>query len=1247
MALSTLVNATDLAAWADTRDAQEVLPRLVRRLAEQTNASLRKIHFAADESIQLPGYDGETVTDRGTSYVPAGTTAWELGTTSDITKKANSDYRKRTKSPGEIVPATSTFIFVTPRRWPKKEAWAAKKRKEGKWQDVRAFDADDLAQWVERAPAVHYWISIRLGKHPEGAEDVEQFLNSWCHSTTPPLPTKFVLAGRSSTTTAIADAIHTRTPSFAVRAETTLEALGVIAAAILELPDDALSPTLGRALVVHNEESFRELSRSPESMLLIPTFNAPDVGRALAAGHHVIQPIESEYGTNPTAHAVPRIDAEEGARLLHEAGAPEARARELAALARRSFSAFYRKLAVRPETQRPAWSTPTDGATLIPALFLGAWHASKEGDRDALTALAGFSWEAATATLRRWLHESDSPIRQHGDVWFIVAKEDAWLLLGKYVTSDHLERFRKLAVDVLTARDPKFDLSADKQWAASIYGAVLPHSSELRNGIAETVAILGARGDLISHASGASGADFASAIVSGVLEAANADRRIWASISYLLPLLAEAAPDAFLTGVENGLAGDSPVLGQIFTENDTDMFAATPHTGLLWALENVAWSADHLARAANALARLAQLDPGGKLANRPAASLRTIFLPWSPQTSATPERRLKVLNLIRKRTPDVAWKLLLGLLPRTHDTSMPTHKPAWRAWTPDTEPKVTWGQIYESAHEITKRLLQDAGESPQRWLELLPVASSQTPSDRKAILNALYERRERFAARDRAKIWNELRNEVAQHRSFARADWPLREESIAEFEALLPSFEPADVTERWAWLFSHNPHLVNPPSSDFDAQRKAVKELRVKVLTEMFTSGGVDAILNLARVAPVPVEVAITAANAGLLDDAGPQLVRDHLNGTDDVASSFARAFISASIHRHGPAWAFDWAAALPPLSSKQLASVLSFLEPDRKTFEFVEKQSEDVQSAYWKMMLPYRVEECDVAYVAEKLVQNNRPYSALDLLGSQLNFKKPMPMETAARVLERLIAPEPDDERPGQMASYNLPEVLSALGEANELPIDRVARIEFAFVSAISRLQWRPKVLHRALAEDPAFFIHVLSIAYRADGEKQKDLSEHEAARARTAHELLDTWRITPGVNFETWLREARAAAGAVDRLAICDVVIGQMLARVRSTEGQWPPRIVCEVLETTASDHMDNGFSVGVANSRGVFTKSLDEGGRQERGLADRYRDYAAELNDEYPRVAGLLREIATDYERSGRRADTETLLRQDLED
>jgi hypothetical protein len=232
-------------------------------------------------------------------------------------------------------------------------------------------------------------------------------------------------------------------------------------------------------------------------------------------------------------------------------------------------------------------------------------------------------------------------------------------------------------------------------------------------------------------------------------------------------------------------------------------------------------------------------------------------------------------------------------------------------------------------------------------------------------------------------------------------------------------------------------------------------------------------------------------------------------------------------------------------------------------------------------------------------------------------------------------------------MAAHNLTDVLSAVGDAEDLPLDRVARIEFAFISAISRFEWRPKMLHRALADEPTFFIQVLSVAYRGEGEKQQDLSEDQAARAMAAYELLDTWRITPGANFQAWQRDVRTAARAVNRLAVADVVIGQMLARTPAHNGKWPPPAVCEALENAASDDMDRGFSVGVANLRGVVTKSLDEGGRQERALADEYRAHAAAVSDEFPRVAAVLREIATDYERRGRHFDTTTLLRQDLDE
>jgi hypothetical protein len=35
-----------------------------------------------------------------------------------------------------------------------------------KWAGVRAYDADDLITWLERAPSVYLWISEQLGREP-------------------------------------------------------------------------------------------------------------------------------------------------------------------------------------------------------------------------------------------------------------------------------------------------------------------------------------------------------------------------------------------------------------------------------------------------------------------------------------------------------------------------------------------------------------------------------------------------------------------------------------------------------------------------------------------------------------------------------------------------------------------------------------------------------------------------------------------------------------------------------------------------------------------------------------------------------------------------------------------------------------------------------------------------------------------------------------------------------------------------
>src|SRR5262249_21423995 len=160
-------------------------------------------------------------------------------------------------------------------------------------------------------------------------------------------------------------------------------------------------------------------------------------------------------------------------------------------------------------------------------------------------------------------------------------------------------------------------------------------------------------------------------IVREVLANASADTsgRIWASLSDVVPLLAEAAPDEFLNAVREGLRGDASLMRRLFTDDESAPIISptSPHVYLLWALDGLAWSRDFFGQAVDLLAGLAEIDPGSKRnSDHPFGSLEAIFCPWHPNTSVSVDGRLAGIDGLRARHPSIAWRLMLSLLPRQH-----------------------------------------------------------------------------------------------------------------------------------------------------------------------------------------------------------------------------------------------------------------------------------------------------------------------------------------------------------------------------------------------------------------------------------------------------------------------------------------------------------------------------------------------------------------------------------------------------
>jgi hypothetical protein len=121
------------------------------------------------------------------------------------------------------------------------------------------------------------------------------------------------------------------------------------------------------------------------------------------------------------------------------------------------------------------------------------------------------------------------------------------------------------------------------------------------------------------------------------------------------------------------------------------------------------------------LAQLTELDPGGRLANRPKGSYISVLMPTFPQTSATPDARLAVLDSLRERHPAIAWNILLHLIPAFLGGGSFNHEPRFRAWKTwkTMAPQPPAQEVWQVIKGVFEDLMSILDASPEHWPEMI------------------------------------------------------------------------------------------------------------------------------------------------------------------------------------------------------------------------------------------------------------------------------------------------------------------------------------------------------------------------------------------------------------------------------------------------------------------------------------------------------------------------------------------------
>lgn len=1250
------MTSTHLAQWSDKREAQGMLPILVRRLVSATS-HITALAIPGGDSVNLPGWDGIIDVAEGNPWVPSGVSFWEMGTSKDPISKANTDFKKRLEQMLPSEAAGATFVFVTSRRWAGKNTWQEAARKRNVWANVLVWDADDLEAWLETSPSTALWLSMQLGVAGQGIEAVEARWEHWSNQSSPAITASVLLGGREVSKDTLKESVRQGKPLITVVADSQSEAVAFICAVLIEEGHST------RAACVTSENGWQFVDANPGIELVVITDNRVGSQRAPREGMSLIVPMAvgdqvfsmmgiGEKAIGQEAVELRRPKPDEFEKSLLDLGVNASDAARYTRTLGRSWTVFRRWHAQNPAIRKPVWADAADTASLSVLTLVGAWNSASEGDQACIAQIANRSYEEVENELVKLATLDDSPVVRIGSIWKAKAPLELLHLIAPNLTDAVLARFFQVAGAVFEKPDPVLELEEDKRWMASVYGKVREQSSVILEAMAESIAKLGYFSDSASHIVLGNQVRLFIAELLG-----EADGARWLSVSPHLCSFAEAAPDEFLSVVESSLQKNNKPVTRLISETQSPGISGRCwHAELLWALELLAWYPTRLSRVANVLAELSDVGVEGKWSNTPFNSLVSLFRSWYPQTAAPVALRIRVLKNVVGRYPQTAWKLLLALLPGRHDTASPNAKPRWRDEDAGAGAVATNEEIRDFVLSITDLLTKKANGNAQRIADLVPKIDQVDASFRDDVI-ALIDSAKVLPDEDREIVRDAVRRLLNWENSFNQDGSKHDRYSADALRPLFDTLAADDVVIRHAWMFSSGgAGLPDGAEQDYEEADRARAALRDLAMREIYNGHGWQGIEKLAK-------------HCGNPSIVGWGLVKEPFE-RNDLAQWLCQWFIGSQSHTSFDPLTEGVLHAVPQAElvgflqacsllleqsfepSETIASFLVNAPQNMVLWLFVETLTPAVREYFWLTAQPSfaQTDSNHLLYCIEKLLSSDRPRTAMQAIMGRADG---LPSEVLIRILRGIVS--------GQEREVLLPDswcisrVFKALANAGHAP-DEMASLEFAYYPTLVHEEYGTPHLMAGVLGSPEYFMELICLTFKPQTKESDPIHEKLHAARKTAATLIHSGRGIPGkesggeINknqFFSWINRVRELAKEKDRAVVTDQTVGAWLSDwpLKKKPDSWPAPVIAELLDQDDCEQVRLGFYIGVRSARGVTSRMPYDGGDQERTVTEAFRGFAAQWQDSKPYLAELIEEIAKSFEHEAGRSDVSALWAQEL--
>ena len=816
-----------------------------------------------------------------------------------------------------------------------------------------------------------------------------------------------------------------------------------------------------------------------------------------------------------------------------------------------------------------------------------------------------------------------------------------WKEMAPSIFDDNLDKLKKSILTVFKSDNPKLELEKDERIFANIRGKVSKYSPELCQGLAETVALLGNYSDELVHCSTLKRNNIAPEIVREIFQDMTWKR--WASLSNYLSLFAEAAPDVYLSVIDN-LLSDTEVLTQIQQEEGDGLSGEHYWTGITTSLEVLAWDDVYFARVVDILSRLAAMDKGGNFYPRPSSSLVDIFLPWRPQTLAPIEKRIAIAKVLVAKTPSVGWEVLSKLLYSEYQITSGTRRPSWRKPLPkDFSPKVSGDEYNDSLKAYEEILIEMAKDNIAYVTEIIPLLDRFSQESFSKAINVL-KSLESISLSDDTKeiIWTALLKFIAKHRRFRKAQWVRTEDELKELQEICDALKPQEIFNLYKHLFTID-HVPLYSDDNYQSEEDRIAKEKAKAIKEIYNQGCLPLVLDFCKIVSCPYAVGYHLAALGT-DELDNEIMPSLLETDKNYLDLFLTGYLSKRFSMGESEWLEKFSQSTWELSLK--VSFLLHLPFNALVWRFAKTFLAEHESMYWQQLKPQAWIHSDKIEVGvKKALQYARPVVALNCLFVMNSDNLPIDFDLSINALLDSL----NDDDFGKIDRWRIVKIIEAiqpLATTTER-VKKLQQVEFAYLELLNSAdsEITPVTLEDALATDASFFHQILCACYRPENSRpEEELSTQQKYLAKQSYILLSNWKAVPGVGkdgvfnkdfFNDWLSQTISLCEKSGHTEIAQSTIGKILFYApKDPDGLWIHKGIAEILDRQENGKMRHGFYLEAHNSRGAHW--VDTTGEEDLKLARSFHEKASDLEDAgFLTFSVTLRQLAKNYEEESQRS------------